>query len=126
MNKNFYTFSFRKRFAIGLILATIFFTIACFIATHYLKHNNSTANITESSQNLTNNIKTSHQTNNPTYVIKNYDGKVSVFEKGKSIPLRVTDTLTSKLPQQDQEILQNGIEVNSQKDVSNILEDFCS
>ncbi len=126
MNKNYYTFSFRKRFAIGMILATIFFTISCLIATYYLKHNHSTADLPESSQNITNNVKTSTQTKTQTYVIKNYEGKISVFEKGKSTPFRVTDTLTSKLPQKDQEILQNGIEVNSQKDVSNILEDFCS
>lgn len=60
------------------------------------------------------------------YIVKEYNGKVAVFEKGKEKPFKITEVNTSDLPQADREILKSGIETDSQKKLTTILEDYCS
>lgn len=61
-----------------------------------------------------------------TYVVKEYNGKIAVFEKGSEKPFKITQVNTADLPKTDKEILKNGIEVDNQKGLSSILEDYCS
>ena len=61
-----------------------------------------------------------------TYVVKEYKGKIAVFEKGNEKPFKITQVNTADLPKTDKEILKNGIEVENQKELSSVLEDYCS
>lgn len=61
-----------------------------------------------------------------TYVVREYDGMVAVFEKGNSTPLSVTDTYVSSLPEGDRTGLKEGMEVNSEDKLRRLLEDLCS
>ena len=60
------------------------------------------------------------------YVIKEYNGKVAVFESGSQKPFRATCTDVSDLPIADREILKSGIRVNNQDELNSVLEDYCS
>lgn len=60
------------------------------------------------------------------YIIKEYNGKLAVFETGSDVPFRITELDISTLPISDQTILNNGIEVSDSKELSRILEDYCS
>ena len=51
---------------------------------------------------------------------------VAAFESGNDEPFRVTNILIDELPNKDREILTNGLEVDSQKELIAILEDYCS
>lgn len=61
-----------------------------------------------------------------TYLVKNYNGKIAVFEKGQNKPFKITSVNIDDLPDADKKILAKGIEAESQKQLSTILEDYCS
>lgn len=69
---------------------------------------------------------TEQTTQYKTYVVREYDGMVAVFEKHKKSPIKITDTYVSSLPQGDRNSLRNGIEVNSDEKLRKLLEDLCS
>lgn len=71
-------------------------------------------------------IATEETTQYKTYVVKEYDGMVAVFEKGENKPFRITDTYVSSLPQADRDNLKNGIEVTSKEKLRRLVEDLCS
>ncbi|MDR1467548.1 MAG: hypothetical protein LBI55_03970 [Oscillospiraceae bacterium] len=60
------------------------------------------------------------------YIVKDYNGKVAVFEKDKIEPFKITDCLVSHLPNYDQRILKDGIEVKTELELERLLEDYCS
>lgn len=59
------------------------------------------------------------------YTVKDYGGKVAVFKDGVELQ-EVFDTLVSGLPEMDQESLQDGIMVYSQKELDRLIEDLTS
>jgi len=61
-----------------------------------------------------------------TYVVKEYDGVVAVFEPGSEKPLKVTERYVSALPQPDRDKLSAGIKVSSREELRKLLEDLCS
>ena len=69
---------------------------------------------------------TEQTTQYKTYVVREYDGMVAVFEKHKERPVKITDTYVSSLPQGDRDNLRDGIEVNSDEKLRKLLEDLCS
>lgn len=60
------------------------------------------------------------------YIVKEYNGKIAVFEKGRDEPYRTTNMSVNFLPDYDRELLINGIELKTQKEVDAVLEDYIS
>lgn len=60
------------------------------------------------------------------YVIKEYEGKVAVYEAQSPTPIKVYDTYISSLPEYDRLLLRTGILVNSKEELSQRIEDFTS
>ena len=60
------------------------------------------------------------------YIVKEFNGKIAVFEKGFANPYRMTDMPVSFLPEYDKNLLISGIELGSQDEVSRVLEDYLS
>lgn len=67
-------------------------------------------------------------TNPPTtqYTIKEYNGKVAVFENNNTQPKSVYDSYISVLPEKDRKRLKYGITVDNEKDLQRIIEDYTS
>ena len=61
-----------------------------------------------------------------TYVVKNFNGNVAVFESTSSKPFRVTEVPINTLPFDDQKNLEIGITVTSKEQLNSLLEDLCS
>ena len=68
----------------------------------------------------------SYATGYKTYIVKEYNGMVAVFEKGNAEPVKVTDRCVSALPEADRFKLVRGIEAASDTKLKRLLEDLCS
>lgn len=60
------------------------------------------------------------------YCVKEYKGNIAVFESGSDMPLKTTSVSVSELPPEDRKLLEKGIMVSGEKDLSIIMEDYCS
>ena len=60
------------------------------------------------------------------YIIRDSGGRVAVFKSGGSAPVIVTKTRTDDLPRSDARIIREGIEVQDERQLKRVLEDFCS
>ncbi len=60
-----------------------------------------------------------------TYILKDYNGRIALFEKGSTEPIEVYDIFTQSLPEKDIKIIKDGITVN-QADIQLILEEYLS
>lgn len=59
------------------------------------------------------------------YTVKDYNGKIAVFERDESSPIEVFDTpLTNELPINDQKKLKEGIKAFSEKELTFLLQDY--
>ena len=67
-----------------------------------------------------------HEVPYKTYIIKEYNGFVAVFESDNSRPLKITDCYVSSLPEADRKQLFYGIKTNSENKMKRLLEDLCS
>ena len=63
---------------------------------------------------------------NTQYTIKDYNGKVAVFENDNTYPQNVYDSYTSVLPENDQKRLREGIVVTNTAELQRIIEDYTS
>lgn len=61
-----------------------------------------------------------------TFIVKEYNGKVAVFELSNPEPTRITDVDLFDLPQEDRKLLYAGIVAENIEELSQILEDYCS
>ncbi len=59
-----------------------------------------------------------------TYTLKDYHGKLALFETGRTTPSEVYEIYTRLLPEQDVLHLQQGIPVQSDAELERLLEDF--
>lgn len=72
-------------------------------------------------------FETAMETENPyPYLLKSSDGRIAVFDNKSGKIIKKTDTLVSILPEGDREMLEIGIKVKSKKELTRLLEDFCS
>lgn len=62
----------------------------------------------------------------PMYIITSENDRIVVYDKFTSKPKKVTETVVSVLPKEDQENLEKGIEVTGDKALQKALEDYCS
>lgn len=60
------------------------------------------------------------------FLLKNFDGKVSVFATDAEIPFEVTDIEVKSLPKADREDLEIGIYIADNSSLAMILEDLGS
>lgn len=60
------------------------------------------------------------------YTLTEKDGVIVVIYNRNGNIVKETDTLLSVLPIQDQQKLKQGIQVDSEKELSRLLQDFCS
>lgn len=74
----------------------------------------------------TSNAETPNSLKPITYIVKEYDGKVAVFENGANIPFKITDVYTKNLPQEDKLLLSQGISVDTDQELALLLADYCS
>ena len=63
-------------------------------------------------------------TENGTYILKSYEGKIALFTNDSSEPLKVYEVYIRNLPEQDIKELQNGIKAENEEELSRLLEDF--
>ena len=71
-------------------------------------------------------IKTNNtSTTNREYTVKEFNGKIAVFENSNTTPLYILDSpFTRDLPKADRELLQNGIKATTEEELNKILEDY--
>lgn len=105
-----------KKFVIGSYCFVLLCVVTSFIAIPLINQKSVDYN---NSQVDTPNVSLS-------YIVKDFNGNIAVFEAEASAPFRVTGVSTSTLPKADQERLQDGIPVANQAELVAILEDFCS
>ncbi len=60
------------------------------------------------------------------FVIKDFHGKIAVFESGSDSPVQITETLTSSLPSVDTTELKSGVYAADERELRRLLEDYCS
>lgn len=79
-------------------------------------------------KNFTDSAKSEIETpnNSLSYIVKDFNGNIAVFEGDSKTPFKITEVCTNTLPKLDQEKLINGIVVNSQIELNTLLEDLCS
>lgn len=70
-------------------------------------------------------VHTESQSQKTSYTVKDFNGKIAVFENDSQKPSTVYETpLTSELPISDRKKLQQGIKVSSKKELITLLQDF--
>lgn len=62
----------------------------------------------------------------PAYWLREYEGKLAVFEEGTPQPVQIIDLDVRTLPPYDQGLLQAGIAADSRQELSRLLEDYTS
>lgn len=62
--------------------------------------------------------------NSLSYIVKDFNGSVAVFEPENPKPVKITNVYTSHLPMSDQKMLSHGIRVNNQTELNTLLEDL--
>jgi hypothetical protein len=60
----------------------------------------------------------------PAYTVREYQGKIAVFEGNAEEPSQVLSIETSAFPQEDQQLLKVGIHAATKADLQRILEDY--
>ncbi len=61
---------------------------------------------------------------NKVYIVKEYDGRVAIFQKGVKHPIQTLDCLIKDLPPDAVEALATGIEVNNIDELQKIIEAY--
>lgn len=65
-------------------------------------------------------------TSYPSYMLKDYHGKIAVFETDKDQPDIVFDVYVSTLPEFDQKALKTGVFAQDMKELNRLIEDYTS
>lgn len=71
-------------------------------------------------------ISPTNDVNEEKYTIKEFFGKVAVFEGNSESPVKITDTAVSSLPDYDKKQLKDGVCAYGEKELKRLLEDYCS
>ncbi len=58
------------------------------------------------------------------YILKSYDNKIAVFEKGKESPVRILEVPIDTLPYSEQTALENGVRIKNAEALKKAIEDF--
>lgn len=68
----------------------------------------------------------SSQNESDYYIIKEYQGKIAIFEDDITTPYAIYDTYTSVLPETDRQKLKEGILVKDKDELQKVIEDYTS
>ncbi|MGN0539696.1 MAG: hypothetical protein ACI4KI_07580 [Candidatus Fimenecus sp.] len=60
------------------------------------------------------------------YTVADYQGKIAVFKNREKTPFEIYDSYVSSLPEEDRELLKNGIQTESESELQKIIEDYTS
>lgn len=61
------------------------------------------------------------------YYLKDYNGRIAVYEEGSETPFKVTESEVSALPVLDQKQLKGeGIKAQGKRELDRLLQDYCS
>lgn len=61
------------------------------------------------------------------YYLKDYNGKIAVYEENSDTPFKVTEEEVAALPVMDQKQLKGeGIKAQGKKELDRLLQDYCS
>lgn len=78
-------------------------------------------------QNIINNNNENNTSSNIlSYIVKDFNGNIAVFNSIDENPIKIIDIYTTNLPKADQEMLLKGITVKNQAELDTLLEDLCS
>ena len=72
------------------------------------------------------NIEKEATSNIVTYIVKDFNGNIAVYESNSDTPFKITDVPISSMPKADQEMLKSGISVKGENELESLLEDLCS
>ena len=70
------------------------------------------------------NTKETIDTCNYKYIIKDYKGRIAVYQYGKNLPIEIFDIYTDSLPETDSMKIYNGINITNEKELQNVIEDY--
>ncbi len=108
-----------KRFTWFIWLAFSFLMVTALITTLFsCSKDNTTTNTTPT--------QIYEPTQYQTYIVREYNGMVSVFYSGQDKPFKITDRYVESLPQKDINDLKQGITVENDESLRKLLEDLCS
>ena len=105
-----------RKFIIGSYCFVLLCVLVSFVAIPVINKNS-----TASSK-----FETETPNNSLSYIVKDFNGNIAVFEENSNTPFKVTEVCTNTMPKVDQERLMEGIVVNSQVELNTLLEDLCS
>lgn len=60
------------------------------------------------------------------YWLKEYQGKIGVFENNKKAPQQVLNVYIESLPEEDKELLRSGIKVKTHEELLELIENYAS
>ena len=60
------------------------------------------------------------------YILKEYNGKLAIFEKGKKEPKMIFNVLINSLPEVDIKELKKGLKIKNEEELNERIEDFVS
>lgn len=58
------------------------------------------------------------------YTVKDYKGRIAVYKYGKSLPLEIFDIYTNSLPKTDSLKIHKGINIEDEKELQKVIEDY--
>lgn len=70
-------------------------------------------------------IKGTTETEESCYILRDYNGRIALFEPDNEKPVKVFDVFTRSLPENDVMLLRKGIRINA-RDVEKKLEEYLS
>ena len=70
--------------------------------------------------------KPTDTTNETIYYLKDYNGRLAVFSEGSESPFKITEVEIKTLQEYDKKTIRKGVKAHGQKELTRLLEDFCS
>lgn len=58
------------------------------------------------------------------YIVKEYSGQIAVYKPEEKTPIKTYNVFIENLPSSDQEDLKTGINIKTDEELRNIIEDF--
>ncbi len=102
-----------------VIFASIIFVVSCTLVSLLLcKNPRDKIDTTKKTDKL--------PSNSLSYIVKDFNGNIAIFEEQGKDPIKIIDVYTSSLPKTDQKMLMQGILVKNRAELNALLEDLCS
>ncbi|MDR1565069.1 MAG: hypothetical protein LBS74_08945 [Oscillospiraceae bacterium] len=74
--------------------------------------------------NASKNIQATAPAVEATYILSDFEGRLAIYRSGEPVPIEVFDVVVENLPITDQELLSEGLETNSKKQLLLWIEDY--